>query len=142
LYSPEDNNEDAIATIHFSHNRKITDYSICFAKYQNWICWENRSLCKVVKDAIPARTSEELHYSREDLSLFEGYKRAVMRIDNNYWRQIQDKKNQVRIAHTLQHHLLRPPRTDITHLTPEEWPAPPEHTPPSCPKGSNYPGPS
>ena len=105
-YSPKDDDEDAIVSIPFPYDRKATDYFICFAKYQNRIRWEDRSLCKVVKDTILARISEELCYSREDLSSFEGYKRAVLRINNNFWRQIQDEKNKARIAHTLQHHFV------------------------------------
>jgi len=41
-----------------------------------------------VKNAIPTRISEELHYSQENLLSFEEYKRPVMRIDDNYWRQV------------------------------------------------------
>jgi len=133
-YSPEDDDEDAIVSIPFPHDRKATDYFICFAKYQNRICWENRSLRKVVKGAIPARISEELHYSREDLSSFEGYKRAVLRINNNFWRQIQDEKNKARIARTLQHHLPKPPRTENAHFTPDSRPPPPERAPPGRPR--------
>jgi len=83
-YSPEDDDKDAIITIPFPHNRRAVNYFICFAKYQNQIRWDNRSLCKVVKDTILTRISKELCYSQEDLSSFEGYKRAVMRVNNNY----------------------------------------------------------
>jgi len=113
-YSPEDNDENAIIAIPFPHDRRATDYFICFAKYQNWIQWDNRSLRKVVKDAIPTRISEELRYSQENLSSFEGYKRAVMRINDNYWRQVQDDKNKVNMTCTLQRHLPRLPKTE-TH---------------------------
>jgi len=90
-----------------------------------------------VKDAISTRISEELHFSREDLSSFKGYKRAVMRIDNNYWRQIQDDKNKVRMARTLQHHLPKNPRTENYQGTPEERPKPSEHIPPNRSKVGN-----
>ena len=83
-YSPEDDDKDAIITIPFPHNRKAANYFICFAKYQNQIRWNNRSFCKVVKDTISTRISKELRYSQEDLSSFEEYKRAMMRVDNNY----------------------------------------------------------
>ena len=111
-YSPEDNNEDAIITIPFPHDGRAANYFIRFAKYQNRIRWDDWSLRKVVKDAIPTRISEELRYSQEDLSSFEGYKRAVMRVDDNYWRQVQDDKNKINMACTLQHHLPRFPKPE------------------------------
>jgi len=83
-YSLEDDNKDTIIAIPFPHDGRATDYFICFAKYQNWIWWDDRSFCKVVKDTILIRISKELYYSQEDLLLFEEYKRAVMRIDDNH----------------------------------------------------------
>jgi len=138
-YSPEDDDKDAIVSIPFPHDGKATDYFIRFAKYQNRIHWEDRSLHKVVKDAIPARISKELRYSKEDLSSFEGYKRVVLRIDNNFWRQIQDEKNKARIARTLQHYLPKPPRAENTCFTPDSRPPPPERTPPGQPRGGTQP---
>lgn len=92
-YSPKDNDKDAIVSILFPSDGKTIDYFICFAKYQNCICWDERALHKVVKDAIPNHVRDELCYSQEDMSLFEGFKRAVLHIDNNYWERIQDDKN-------------------------------------------------
>jgi len=83
-YSPEDDDKDAIVAIPFSYDGRATNYFIHFAKYQNQIWWDNRFLCKVVKDAIPIRISKEFHYSQEDLLSFEEYKRAVIRIDDNH----------------------------------------------------------
>jgi len=113
-YSPKDDDEDAIVAIPFPNEGKATDYFIRFAKYQNRIRWDDQSLRKVVKDAVPARISDELRYSKEDLSSFEGYKQAVLRIDNNYWRQVQDKKNKIRMARTLQQHIPRALKADTT----------------------------
>jgi len=59
-----------------------------FTKYQNCICWDERVLCKVVKDAIPNQIRDELRYSQEDMSSFEGFKRVVLWIDNDYWKRI------------------------------------------------------
>jgi len=41
---PEDNNEDAIMAILFSNDSKAINYFIRFIKYQNRICWDDRSL--------------------------------------------------------------------------------------------------
>ena len=54
LYSPEDDDKDAIVAIPFTHDGRATDYFIYFVKYQNQIRWDNRSLHKVVKDAVRA----------------------------------------------------------------------------------------
>jgi len=43
-YTPEDDNEDTIVAISFLPNGKAVIYFIQFAKYQNRICWGNRSL--------------------------------------------------------------------------------------------------
>jgi len=72
------------------------------------------TLCKVVKDAIPTRISKELCYSKEDLSSFEGYKWAVMRIDNNHWKYIQEEKNKAHMACTLQNYLPQTPWIELT----------------------------
>ena len=79
--------------IPFPNDEKAVNYFIHFAKYQNRIRWDNRSLRKVIKDALPSRISDELHFSKEDLSTFKGLKRAVIRIDSDYWRHVQDGKN-------------------------------------------------
>ena len=91
-YTPEDDNEDAIVAIPFPSDGKAVTYFIQFTKYQNRIRWGDHSLRKVVKDTIPPRISEELRYSKEDLSTFEGLKRAVLKIDSDYWRRISDDK--------------------------------------------------
>ena len=83
-YSPEDDDEDAIVSIPFPHDGKTVSYFIQFTKYQNRIRWDDRSLYKVVKDAIPPRICDELRFSHEDTSSFEGFKRAIMRIDSDY----------------------------------------------------------
>ena len=106
-YSPEDDDEDAIAAISFPDNGKATTYFIEFAKYQTRIKWDDRSLRKVVKDAIPARIQEELRYSREDISTFEGYKRAVLKVDNDYWKKKQDDNNKLKLMQALQSRLSK-----------------------------------
>jgi len=106
--------------IPFSNDEKAVNYFIHFAKYQNRIRWDDRSLQKVIKDALPSRISDELHFSREDLSTFEGLKRAVMRIDSDYWRRVQDGKNKSRQLRSLQDHNSKLPRTEPNKsLTPE-----------------------
>jgi len=110
-YSPEDDDEDAIAIIPFPHDGKAVNYFIQFAKYQNRIRWDDRSLRKLVKDAIPSRIRDELRFTHEDVSSFEGFKRAVMRIDNNYWRRIQEDKNKqhpIRPTQTYSPRILKP----------------------------------
>jgi len=47
------------------------------------------------------RISKELCYNQEDLLSFKGYKRAMIRIDDNHWRQAQDDKNKVNMVCTL-----------------------------------------
>ena len=73
-----------------------------------------------MKDALPTRISEELHFSREDLSTFEGLKRAVMRIDSDYWRHVQDGKNKTRLARSLQDHIPRPFQAEPSKPQPSE----------------------
>jgi len=45
-----------------------------------------------------------------------------MRINNNYWRQVQDDKNKVSMACTLQCHLPRLPKTETHYNDPIEQP--------------------
>jgi len=59
-YSLKDNDEDAIVSIPFPHNRKAINYFIQFAKYQNHIHWDDQALQKIVKDAISSRIKDEL----------------------------------------------------------------------------------
>jgi len=77
-YSPKDDNKDAIVAIPFPNDSKAIDYFIHFTKYQNCICWDERALCKMVKDAIPNQIRDELYYSQEDMLFFEGFKRVVL----------------------------------------------------------------
>ena len=83
-YSLKDKDKDMIVAIPFPADEKAVNYFIHFAKYQNQIRWDDHSLQKVVKNALPPRISDELHFSRKDLFTFKGLKRTVMRIDNNY----------------------------------------------------------
>ena len=106
-YSPENDDKDAIVSILFPPDSKAVTYFIQFAKYQNRIRWDDCSLQKVVKNAIPVRISEELCFSWEDLSMFKGYKCAVLKIDNDHWKRVQNKKNRQQLAHILQGHLQR-----------------------------------
>ena len=108
-YTPEDDDEDAITSITFPNNGKATQYFIEFAKYQNRIKWDDRSLRKVVKDAVPHRITDELRFSREDTTTFEGFKNAVLRIDNDYWKRKQDDTNKQRLVHALQNRLSKHP---------------------------------
>jgi len=153
-YSPEDDDEDAIVAIPFPNDEKAVNYFIYFAKYQNRIRWDDCSLRKVVKDALPSRISDELRFSREDLSTFEGLKRAVMRIDSDYWRCVQDGKNKSCQFRTFQDHFSKLPCTELNKTpTPErtnvsERPARergkftlPENSPPRLPRPSPSPAP-
>ena len=55
-------------------------------KFQNHIRWDDRSLQKIVKDAILNCICDKLRFSHKDISTFEGLKRAVIRIDNDVWK--------------------------------------------------------
>jgi len=92
-YSPEDDDEDAIVAIPFHNDGKAVNYFIQFAKFQNRIRWDDRSLRKVVKNTIPNCIRDELRFSHEDVLTFEGLKRAVMRIDNDFWKRHQEEKH-------------------------------------------------
>ena len=106
--------------IPFPSDEKVVNYFIHFAKYQNRIRWDDRSLRKVVKDALLPRISDELRFSRKDLFTFEGLKRAVIRIDSDYWRCVQDGKNKSQQLRSLQDHNSKLPHTEPNKsLTPE-----------------------
>ena len=98
--------------IPFLNKEKAVNYFIHFAKYQNYICWDNCSLQKVVNDALPARIWDELCFSHEDLSLFEGLKRLVLRIDNDYWKHQLEDKHKFWGTHTLSNTSTRPLREE------------------------------
>jgi len=117
-YSPEDDNENAIVSIPFPHDGKAVNYFIQFTKYQNRIRWDDRSLRKIVKDAIPSYIRNELRFSHEDTSSFEGFKRAIMRIDSDYWKRTQDDKNKLRTIRPLQTHFQRISRPDLNQPLP------------------------
>jgi hypothetical protein len=104
-YSPEDDDEDAIVAIPFPHDGKAATYFIEFAKYQNRIEWNDRSLRKVVKDSIPSRITNELRFAREDTSTFQGMREAVLRIDNDFWKRKRDEANKQRLIQNLQSRL-------------------------------------
>jgi len=101
-YSPEDDDEDAIVAIPFPHDGKPTNYFIQFAKYQNRIRWDDCSLRKIVKDAILPRICDKLRFTHEELLSFKGFKRVVLKINNDYWKRIQDDKNKQRSTQPAQ----------------------------------------
>jgi len=109
-YSPEDDDEDAIVAIPFPNDGKAVNYFIQFAKFQNRIRWNNRALRKVVKDAIPDRIRNELRFSHEDISTFEGLKRAVMRINNDFWKRQQEEKHKFQASRATQGYASKAPR--------------------------------
>jgi len=113
-YSSKDNDEDTIVYIPFPSDGKAIDYFIYFTKYQNHICWDKRALCKVVKDAIPNCICNELCYSQEDVLSFEGFKRAVLCIDNDYWKRIHDDKNKLQTSRSPQYQPQKVLRSEPT----------------------------
>jgi hypothetical protein len=114
-YTPEDDDEDALATITFPNHGKATTYFIEFAKYQNRIEWNDRSLRRAVKEAIPSRITDELRFAREDIATFEGFREAVLRIDNEYWKRKKDDANKQRLVHALQSRLSKSSGTREKH---------------------------
>jgi len=52
-----------IVSIPFSSDSKAVNYFICFVKYQNHVCWDKRTLYKVVKDTILNYIQDKLYYS-------------------------------------------------------------------------------
>jgi len=109
-YSLGDDDEDAIIAISFPNDGKAINYFIQFAKFQNRIHWDNRALRKVVKDAIPNRICDELRFSHKDVSTFEGLKRAIMRIDNDFWKRQQEKKHKFQASKAIQGYVPKAPR--------------------------------
>ena len=109
-YSPEDDDEDAIVAIPFPNDGKAINYFIQFAKFQNQIRWDDRALRKVVKDAIPDCIRDKLRFSREDISMFEGLKRAVMRIDNDFWKCQQEEWHKFQASRTIQGYVPKVPK--------------------------------
>ena len=111
LYSPEDDNKDAIVAISFPNNSKAVNYFIQFAKFQNQIHWDDRALRKVVKNTISDCILDELRFSHENVSIFEGLKRAVMRIDNDFWKRQQEEKHKFQASRTIQGYIPKAPRS-------------------------------
>jgi len=109
-YSPEDDDEDTIITISFPNDGKAVNYFIQFAKFQNRICWDDRALRKVVKDAIPDYIRDELRFSHKDVSTFEDLKRVVIRIDNNFWKRQQKEKHKFQALRAIQGYAPKAPR--------------------------------
>ena len=100
-YSPEDDNKDTIIAIFFPNNGKAVNYFIQFTKFQNQICWDDRALRKVVKDTIPDCIHNELKFSHKDVLMFEGLKRAIIRIDNDFWKYQQEEKHKFQASRTI-----------------------------------------
>ena len=67
----------------------------------------------MVKDALPTQIHDELCFCHEDTSSFEGLKRAVLRIDNNYWKRSLEESIRPHIIHSSH----APPQTSWTDQT-------------------------
>ena len=67
----------------------------------------------MIKDTIPNCIQDELHYSQEDISSFEEFKRTVLQIDNNYWKRIQDDKNKSQTTCFFQYHISKLPKSEF-----------------------------
>ncbi|HEV7736279.1 MAG TPA: hypothetical protein VGO47_02760 [Chlamydiales bacterium] len=100
-YTPEDDDEEAIARILFPPHTKATTYFIEFTKYQNRVSFDDRAFRWIVKEAIPTRIRDELRFAREDIDTFEGFREAVLRIDNEYWKRKKDDANRQRLVQSL-----------------------------------------
>jgi len=109
-YLPEDDDEDAIVAISFPNDGKAVNYFIQFAKFKNRIRWDDRALRKVVKDAILNCICDELSFSHKDVSTFEGLKRTVMRIDNDFWKCQQEERHKFQAARAVQGYIPKAPR--------------------------------
>ena len=66
---------------------------------------------------LPNHIREELRFSHEDVSSFKGLKRAVMQIDNDFWKRHQEDKNKLQMAHTLPSYAPRTPRLDTSRFS-------------------------
>ena len=86
----------------FPNEGKAVNYFIQFTKYQNQICWDDHFLQKVVKDALPLCMRDKLRFSHENVLFFKGLKRAILRINNNYWKHQLENKNKSQTTCTLQ----------------------------------------
>ena len=79
----------------------------------------------MVKDALPNRIRDELRFCHEDTSTFEGLKRAVLRIDNNYWKRSSNEDGKHRTIHAPSDISPRPLRIDQYNPTPRATPTTP-----------------
>ena len=109
-YTSENNNKNTIIAILFPYNKKAMTYLIQFAKYQNRIRWKDHSLQKVVKDIILERISEELYFSKKDISTFKDLKRAVLKINSDYWRRVNNNRQRYQVAKSTQGHSPKNPK--------------------------------
>ena len=66
----------------------------------------------MVKDALPSCIQDELRFSYEDTSHFKGLKRAVLWIDNNYWKHHLEEKKKFSTFHATTYTLSRIPRQE------------------------------
>jgi len=64
-----------------------------------------------VKDAIPDCIHDKLRFSHEDVLMFEGLKRAVMRIDNDFWKCQQEKKHKFQALRAIQGYIPKASRS-------------------------------
>jgi len=64
----------------------------------------------VVKDTIPNRIRDELRFSHEDISTFEGLKKAVIRIDSDFWKRQQEEKHKFQALRATQGYAPKVPR--------------------------------
>jgi len=64
----------------------------------------------VVKDTIPNCIHDELRFSHKDISTFESLKRAVMRIDNDFWKRQQEERHKFQAARAIQGYIPKAPR--------------------------------
>jgi len=64
----------------------------------------------VAKDAIPDYICNELRFSHKDVLMFEGLKRAIMRIDNNFWKRQQEKRHKFQALRAIQGYVPKAPR--------------------------------
>ena len=56
----------------------------------------------MVKNTISKRISKKLHFSKEDISIFESLKKVVLKIDNNYWRRVSDNRQRYQTIKVVQ----------------------------------------
>jgi len=56
----------------------------------------------VVKDTIPHHIHNKLQFSHEDISIFEGLKRAILRINNDFWKHQQKEKHKFQAIRAIQ----------------------------------------